>query len=805
MRIFHIPIGGGTLMKQGLRALAVALAITLMLPLAACKKKKKDPLSVKKQRYVSGQEIKETDPYFDVEINQLQLPIDESKELDFVTIDNWSYVGGAILAKYYISYVLPEDVDEYNLSRAQMEEYYVNGTALFDASGKLIKKIAQDDFGVMIYDIDVDRDGNIVVLCYDIDHYYITEKVDLHVISPEGEEIKTFELSSVPPVNDSSMAPQLNILQDGRYLVAFQGKMVVYDQVGKLSYTIEDPGRTLGKSIINCGEKTYVISSKYDFEKGTDMQIKELNLASGTLGKSVQANYLAAFDDMQETENGLFVTMASGCYQFDIEKGELRQIFDWNDTDIRRDAVEGAKIFPKDENEILAISVTYDEFREYINVIHLTRAEKNPHAGKRMVVVGGVDLAENDFFLSFLYDYNHDPKNKARAVVVDYSEESVDEANYADIETQIYLDILSGEGPDVLMNLSDSSAFQTGAVLDDMNPYLDGADGISRDDYFDNILRAMEKDGKLYHVPIRVILTGFQVNSDIIQKKDGWTFEEFEDAANNVPAGISFVEGMKYDDFLGTLLYCNMSSFVDYGKKTVDFQSEKMRRLLQLTAKFGVRDIPADEGMDTQYDENMGFYLVSENRTDMKFEAGLLAARKRTISNLFGYCINKDNLGFDTSYLGYPSESGQGMAIYIDSSVGIVSTSKFKDLAWDLIRAYMEYDPKLSEYTVGLPINRQTFEDEMEIQRQNMQKDYDRTMELVGKGGEFYGVLPLATEEDIDEIRRLMSIATDAYCYDKAMLDVVLEESAGYFAGDRSEDDVLKTIQNRASIIAKEK
>ena len=39
---------------------------------------------------------------------------------------------------------------------------------------------------------------------------------------------------------------------------------------------------------------------------------------------------------------------------------------------------------------------------------------------------------------------------------------------------------------------------------------------------------------------------------------------------------------------------------------------------------------------------------------------------------------------------------------------------------------------------------------------------------------------------------------------DEAVFNIIVEEAAGYFAGDRTIDDVLKNIQNRAKLIVTE-
>ena len=66
----------------------------------------------------------------------------------------------------------------------------------------------------------------------------------------------------------------------------------------------------------------------------------------------------------------------------------------------------------------------------------------------------------------------------------------------------------------MLVNYSEFSQFDTESILVDLNPYLDGADGIDRRMYFDNVFRAFEVDGKLLQMPLSIYLDAVHRKSD---------------------------------------------------------------------------------------------------------------------------------------------------------------------------------------------------------------------------------------------------------------------------------------------------
>ena len=83
------------------RITACMLITAMVLPFTACKKNtEKDPI-LGHPKYTSGQDIKETDTYFNAEVNPLQLPVDKDKKLDYLYVENCDFVGNLVIASYF--------------------------------------------------------------------------------------------------------------------------------------------------------------------------------------------------------------------------------------------------------------------------------------------------------------------------------------------------------------------------------------------------------------------------------------------------------------------------------------------------------------------------------------------------------------------------------------------------------------------------------------------------------------------------------------------------------------------------------
>ena len=781
-----------------IRILSMILLVSMAFSLVSCKKNKKKEL-IESIQYRSGQEIQETDPFFEMKLSTIKLPIDETREVSNTYISPYNFYNDFAIVEYSIEYQTPDGAPIYELPYEEQEKYITKGTGIFDGNGNYLMEIPGECY--FVHDTGANLDGNICILGngYNSDNFQAEMKII--VIDNEGKKVETISLKNTPYDAPSLGQANLGFLPDGRYSIQENGNLHVFDKKGEFCYTISEMERTIGEGIISQNGNYYVLSTTYDFEDGDDIQIKEVNIKTGELGKSYDASALAAFDKLTPTLEGLFVISGTGCYEYDIVNGKLVKFFDWSDTDVNRFffAHTPCDPIPKNTDEIYAIGLgpsTWPNNQYYL--IHLTRAEKNPHAGKKMVVVGGINMSYDQSLMTFVADYNNDPENKCRAVLVDYSENLEIGTDLAEIERRVFLDILAGEGPDILVNFSESSSFQTEAVMEDLNLYLDGSDGISRDQYFDNIFQAQEKEGKLYHMPIRFSLEGLQANTEYIQNTVGWTFEEFEEAASKMPDNVMFVEGILYKDFLTLLLQSTMTKFVDFSEKKVDFQNSLMKSYLQMSMKYGVERIPDDEG-DNEMENMRGLTY-----TEVKFYSGLIALRKLEVTDISNYCVSKDALNGNSTFLGYPSPDGSGAAVKSYLSIGIVSTSKNKELAWDFLRDFLAFNGNPG-YADGFSVNRELFDMECEMITESNNLYFERMVERTGSPDMWKGFFAKITEEDINELRGLIEAATTTISSDKAMLDVITEEAAAYFAGDRSEDDVLANIQNRCSLIVNER
>lgn len=800
--------------------LAGTLLLSLPLTISGCKKKSSD-----ENRYRSGRVIQESDPYFYSETNKIQIPLDEGRDVAALLFWNCIFTGELAVVEYVVSYNVPIELQKQTVYTDDGGERYAydpadysfHETALFNAEGKLIKYL---DGGVLFASMAQDKDGKI----------YLLERTDIWfegggMASPEdaklGFRIEELDSSGNPigiiPVDGGSESPffdDIHVLEDGTFLLNDDTDIYMVDREGKITGKISDGERRLEGDLVLQDGKYYVMSQKTEFGTEDLIQFKEVDLATGHLGPGINADALMAYESIRPTRDGVFINTSSGCLRYDIVKGTIEEVFNWNDTDVDRSLLvngfsEETEIIPKNENEFSVVGYGARELygSAVPHLIRLTRAEKNPHAGKKMLVIGGEHVFEYPDLLSFASRYSANPDSQARIVFVDYTEGLRPEESLISLEQAIYLDSLTGKGPDILVNMSDSIAFRNNSVMEDLNPYLDGGKGIDRSEYFDNIFRACETEGKLYHIPLKYELSGIGVNADQISCSVGWTYEEFEEAFRHVPDQVSFLEAIPCMELLQLFLKSSLPQFVDYQNKKVDFTNEDMKRILTMAKTYGMEQIPSDEGYG-YFEKDYGLHKSSFSDeefdlTSLKFMEGRLLARRSTICTVYDYSTFKGRSPGNITFLGYPGREATGMIVHPTLSMGIVSSSTIKEQAWDFISAFLKDEPTNVIPFEALSVKRDTFEKDSQTIMKSRNDYFEYVYWNDPRQAEYVDYR--VSEEDIDEVRKLIENVTISSSGDPALFSIIQEEAAAYFAGDRSLEDVLSTIQNRATTIVNEK
>lgn len=821
------------LVKKSLKAISMIIVFALLFSFVGCTKKS-----------TAVRVVEESDPYYSCdEINlEFQFTDVEDKELKNRMFGQRKVFQGCVIVSVYEEYVIPEELekemDEFwkNYFKYTEEDaieinnrygsYFRNGLACFDMDGKM-NCFVDIPSGSEIVGMSEDTEGNpkILLSSYIGGGY----KIEVCDISPEGDFINKIRLGDDV---SSVLGKDFFVLDNGNFLchdIAYDGSSIlVFNSDGILlsKEKVKDPITKITPEIdklLHIDGKFYACYVKKDFFDDTvmpKMYMYEIDPDSAkTLGEAIESTSSIHASKLIQGQDGVYAILGNGIEKVDCVGAEdSSTILSWNETDcnhIGDNPYDIGFCFASENDIYLTREVEIGQYQlidtpSEIHLLHLKREETNPHAGKQILYLTYMGDMRKEF-LEYLNTYNLDPTRSVRILVADYSgDSSLASSLYGIIKPssgelslivdQVYADILSGDGPDILMNFGSFSQFDTDRVLIDLNTLIDGDNALDRNLLFDNILRAYERDGKLYQLPLNFSVTGMVANKTYVGERTGWTFEEADAISQSLPDNCTLFGNVSQSDMLQTLIDGEMRNLMDYDKQTVMFDSPAFKAILEMTNKYGIPKTSAEILWEMSESEN---YISNEEL----FDGGAIVALNQTVRTLSDFGLVTEYCNGDVCFIGTPNSDGSGAKADNVSSIAISKSCPNVDEAWDFLRYLLDDDIQLSlaNSERKFPVNINAFESQMNQaleenrlgwERAETDKDYFTFMTY--HAGHLTENEKIKLQEVIESIRGFC--ATDP----SAMM-IVEEEVPGYFLGQKTVDDVVTIIQSRSETVVQER
>ena len=827
-------------MKKTTRILlSLALSAQMIFSLTSCGSKKTDGSDIAQNdtntsydsdsagnKSESGRIVSESDPYYNVTISAMKPSIPQDKKVQYSDIANHYIVGDRIIADIIVSYEMPEDVlnhlfsldldNEQDLKEYDRieEEYNYSALLMFDLNGEVVAEIEHepDCSFVGAYP---GKDGEILILSTKVDMQICRSAPRASVISASGEKLRDIDFQIDEPIEDIG----IYALENGNILLTSIGKFWILDSEGKVLFEIEDP--TLNHKVLHSGGKWYAVMPTYG-SGDTELYIQEIDTENGKL-TGMPFKGTNEINWLTQGEQDCFLLNANGIEKFDVATQTKTRVLEWKDTDVNSSTLnlQGVRIASEDDMVFFQFNAIDDAGRgamdlksqgaSLVNIVHLSKADKNPHAGKTILRLG-VDGGISATFLEQVLEYNKDPQNKARIEIIDYTADTVESQSYDDekleeglmeSKKQLIMDMLSGNSPDILVGYSELSQFNSDTMLVDLNPLIDSDGSFHRDEIYDNILRSFEEGGKLYTIPLTYTLEGIAVNSNYNGAKENWTFSDFDQMASSLSPDVQPIASVGPDYLLKLWMQSLSPHFVDNQNKSVDFESEEFRTLLETVKKHCANHAfgsPTSAVMDDSGDWINDDHLFQDN---------LVASCYVTLRDLQNYAyIGREKGGRKVVFTGVPSLSGMSMTAKGDLSMGISSSCADPELAWSFISYFLNEDAQqaLSFNTDTLPINKNAFHTNCQIEIDINKEEGEDIKNSSGMiSPEVIEDFVELTKELEDAMDALISGVSSAQAWDNDIMSIIQEESAGFFAGQRTVDDVCKNIQKRATLVVQER
>ena len=412
--------------------------------------------------------------------------------------------------------------------------------------------------------------------------------------------------------------------------------------------------------------------------------------------------------------------------------------------------------------------------------VKYTKADASEILGEKSVITVGL----------FGYDLGHISEN-AVEFNKNNKEYMIEFKHYSD-EEKMAVDIIAGNVPDVIIIPPGSryrDIFIEKGVLEDLVPFYDKDPDIGTEDIIPSLLEAMKVEDKLYYVAPYCRIDTLVGNSKFVGTETGWTFEDMLSILKNGNDMDLFYMNNK-SDMLHTILGYSIDDFIDWEKGECSFDSQEFRDILEICNSGTDSESPAD-GLES--------YISACQNGKVLLNFSMLSIGEIQIA--------KQLFGDDINIIGFPSKDKEGSYFAMDCMLGIYSKSKVKDGAWEFIRTYMTKEFQAMPdymYTNDFIPSRQDVLD-MKIKLEKAAENYtdelgqEMDVEEYREYGKMYsdaGIQP-ATQEEVDLYLECIKRTKKLSGCDYKIVEIVIEESQKYFAGDKSLDETVKIIQNR--------
>ena len=542
---------------------------------------------------------------------------------------------------------------------------------------------------------------------------------------------------------------------------------------------------------------------------GEENLVSILDTETGKLVDGVLMNVEAYNTISGNGDYDFYYTNGAYFYGCKLGDAEPTKLFNWISCDVNGNRVTVLDV--SEDGVVTGVLTDYNtKTRKYsteLVTVKKVPSDTVPRKEAIHLAVLSLDYNVQDMIIAF-----NRRSEQYRIEVTDYSEYGVDANGNSLGATKLNTEILSGNVPDMLC-LSGLNYRQLAnkGILEDLYPYMDADPELQRSDFFPNVLAAMEVDGKLCSTVSSFFISSALGAASVVGDEPGWTYDEFNAALASMPEGCTaFDQYVTRDSILSTCLALDMTDYVDWGTGTVHFDSPDFIRLLHFANSF-----PSEfdwENYDWAREESVEERLAQGKQM-------LVQTSAYSIDDIF-YNNYTQFMGGKVTYIGYPTAHGTGNMISFSGDSGYAMSSKcpYKDAAWQFLRTFFTKDYQSSN-VYSLPSRLDVFDEKAEEASTVQYQQNEEGQFLLDDNGEKIPVVRTTiwnkekqeteeiyalTEDQVQQIRELILTTTKVADYDQAILDIVKEQAAPFFAGQKTAEEVAKLVQSKANIYVNE-
>lgn len=627
------------------------------------------------------------------------------------------------------------------------------------------------------------------------DYYRYEQSMDIVTLGTDGEELSRAAVDinlDESWVNSSSVA----LTPDGNLLAIKEQTLIAIAPDGSIVWSIQSDDYI--NSLVPLRDGSVLVMT---YGAG-DGELIPVDFEAKKFGESFPAPAGAWSMFPGDGDYDFYYTSGLYLYGFNLGDREPAKILNWMNCDINGEALDSSAIYMYPDGTMMGVAYDYSSDSTVSQIFTLTKVPADSLPKKQILTVAQLEYYPDYQLTNRMVRFNRS-HDDIRLEYKDYNEYNTPDDMTAGM-TKFMTEIMAGSLPDILpTSLLPYKQLASKGLLEDLYPYIDEDRDLKREDFFANLLQALEVDGGLYQV-----VSGFSVETlvgaaSIVGDTPGWTYDEFNEALAKMPEGCTPLDPyVTRDQVLSSLLYADMDNYVDWGSGKVDFENDSFKQLLEFANQF-----------PEEY--NWEEHDISESTQDL-IRQGRQMLTQTYLYGLDAVLWNDVNFGGKSTYIGWPTNDGVGSIMRFENGFAISRSCSNKEGAWEFLRSMLTEEGQADVYTI--PSNRNVFDKKLnELMTPNYRKDSEGNYILDENGekiqesrggwsdetGEIHEVYAM-TQEQADGVMEVIETCTKVASYDTSIFDIVNEQAQAYFAGQKTLDEVARLIQSKANIYVNE-
>lgn len=575
-------------------------------------------------------------------------------------------------------------------------------------------------------------------------------------------------------------------------IISGDNEIITLDAQGQETARVmlnDNGSMNLGQIISSRDGSLYVTIYSDDW---MNISMSPLDKATGEIGEKLSTpEGLANYNMYAGSATDFTLSNSMGIYTYNIGDAEPKKIMDYINSDIATYSLSNLTFI--DDKSFVA---NYHDSVDYkMHVALFTYVDPATIPDKIAITLGCQYLGSD--VKGQVIDFNK-TNSKYRITVKAYAETG----DYEQAQTQMNNDIISGQMPDIIIVESnqDISSWVNKGLLADVKALIAADPELSKVEFLENVWEAFSINGNLYTVVPNFTVQTYVAKSSMVGDIDGWTMSEFQKFMKTQDSDVMpwGSDSMLRDSFLYyMMLYCG-SDFVDVNTGKCNFQSEEFMAMLEYA-----KSLPAEYSEDYWEDYDWTMY-ESQYRENKAVLMNLYISR---ISDLV-YSIH-GRLGEEAAFVGFPGISGNSSIIQPGSYQYVISAKSANiDGAWEFLRYFLTDEYQNSDQMWSLPVSKSVFiakaEESMEkpywLDENGEKVEYNNTYYMNGEEIE----LEQFSQAEVDEICEFIFSVNKRSYYNQDIINIVNEEAASFFEGQKSARDVAAIIQSRVQLYVDE-